>query len=196
MRSVFFTFFICFLCFFNICRSESSVIDNSCSGIYNRCINELNTVYNEAIKISKAQNDDINVISQSNQALSKINEYITMLNNASCNEGYALQLENKKDEYSKLIIEYTKSTNTEDFKSNGVAKAICYAIDLITGKFGRAIMSLFIILVGMSFLSGRSEAVSFKFLISIALALSLIFGSAKLANIISGNTYSCEMVNK
>lgn len=192
MKNNFFTFLICFLCLTNLCRSEEA----TCGGIYNGCVNELNNVYDKAIEIAKSQNDGVSIISQSNQALAKINSSISDLKSKTGCDGYALQLENMKKKYSELIIIYTKSIDTDDFRDNGIAKAICYAIDLVTGNYGKAIMSLFIILVGMSFLSGHSEAVSFKYLICIALALALIFGSAQLADLISGNKYSCKMVNK
>lgn len=192
MKNSFFAFLICFLCLINVCKSE----EINCNKVYDECINKLNTNYNKNIESKKEINDSISIVSISNQAIVEIDKYEKQLNSLSICNSQITQLENEKDKYLALIIEYTKSGDISDIKNNGIAKAICYAVDLITGNFGKAVMSLFIILVGMSFLSGQSEAVSFKYLISTAIAIALIFGSAQLADIISGNKYSCKMVNQ
>ena len=193
MKNIFFTLFMAFLCFFNICRSEEATNITDCNNTYIKCVNELNVVYNKAIDTAERQNNAVNVISQSNQAITRINQCISELGKYEACNGNIIQLESMKNNYSALIIKYSKYS-TEDFKSNGMARAICYVINIVTGTFGKAIASLFVILIGMSLLSGQSQALSFKVLMSVAIALALIFGSTQLANIISGNTYSCKTI--
>lgn len=161
-------------------------------------IRHLNGVYATPIEKAKTMGNTAHVVALCNQAITIINEY---LNRKEFTKTYKdvcqteiKNLEDEREQYSKTIIEY--SGGESDIKNNGIAKALCYAIDLVTGSLGKTVISIFIILIGMSLLSGQSEAVSFKYFISTAIALALIFGSAQLADIISGNKYSCKMVNQ
>ena len=161
-------------------------------------IRELNGVYATEIEKAKTMGNNTRVVALSNQAITLIYGYLdreefkTTYKDA-CKTDIE-KLKDIKEQYAKTIIEY--AGGEDDFKNNGIAKALCYAIDLVTGSFGKTVISIFIILIGMSLLSGQSEAVSFKYFISTAIALALIFGSAQLADIISGNKYSCKMVNQ
>lgn len=90
------------------------------------------------------------------------------------------------------------TTNTKDLanndvvKDNGIVVALCYFLDLITGTFARAIMALYVVLLGMSLLSGKSEAASPATFISITIAICFIFGSGSLANLIFNNVTTCK----
>ena len=74
-------------------------------------------------------------------------------------------------------------------KNNGVVSAMCYVNNLLTGNIAKSIMALSIIGIGWLFLSGGTD---WKIVLLFSIATSLVFGGLELANIISGNNYSCK----
>ncbi|MDR1494664.1 MAG: TrbC/VirB2 family protein, partial [Rickettsiales bacterium] len=74
-------------------------------------------------------------------------------------------------------------------KRNGMVSALCYVLDIITGKAGRAIIAVAVLAIGWMFLLG---GVKWTTLLTFTLACSLTFGGAELAHIISRNNYSCS----
>ena len=84
-------------------------------------------------------------------------------------------------------------TFTEDelvvVKNNGIVSAMCYVNNLLTGSVAKAIMALSVLGVGWLFLFGGASWIA---VLLFTIATSLIFGGVELANLISGNNYSCK----
>lgn len=189
--------------------------ENNCSDEY-KCIlfsseftilvNNYYSLCKQSVNSSKKDVDSRNVLSNCSEAIFDLEQFYLKVKNYSCKydtEGSGGDIvidKNIADEALEIIKKYNEhineliNTGTGGIKSNGIARGLCYAINIISGPFGKAFASLFIILLGMSFLSGNSESMSFKSLISIAFALALIFGAEQLANIISKNVYSCKYI--
>ena len=144
--------------------------------------------------ITEENNRNINsLIAILNKSVFFIDNYISKMSGYCTSDSNEFKEKKKdKENYSKKLKEVLFD-NQDNIKTNGIIKGFCYVIRIIKGPFGKGIFSIFIILLGMSMLSGNSSAVSPKTFISIALALALIFGSAQLADTISGNKYSCEL---
>ncbi|MDR2077483.1 MAG: TrbC/VirB2 family protein, partial [Rickettsiales bacterium] len=77
-------------------------------------------------------------------------------------------------------------------KRNGVVSAICFVMDLMSGRLARAIIAVAMVGVGWIFLVGGMKWTN---VVLFTLACSLVFGGMEIANIISGNNYSCESTN-
>ena len=88
----------------------------------------------------------------------------------------------------------TEITNDQiiSAQNNGIISAMCFVNDLMTGTAARGVMCLFVFSIGWLFISGKIK--DYKEIFFLSLAISLIFGGAELANIISGNNYSCKSI--
>ncbi|MDR2777655.1 MAG: hypothetical protein LBB24_02720, partial [Rickettsiales bacterium] len=73
-------------------------------------------------------------------------------------------------------------------KKNGIIAALCYVVEIITGKTGRAVVAVAVLAVGWIFILG---GVKWTTILMFTLACSLTFGGVELANVISRNKYSC-----
>lgn len=75
-------------------------------------------------------------------------------------------------------------------KNNGMIKAMCFVLELLTGKFARAIFALFVVYVGWCFLVGKTK--DHKPVLPFVVAIAITIGSTNLANILTGTPYSCR----
>ncbi len=86
-------------------------------------------------------------------------------------------------------VDSLTNDQVNDIGNNGIIAGMCFVFNLITGTFGRTVMAGFVVATGFMFISGRMK--DWKGIFKFCLAISLVFGSVELANVISGNTYSC-----
>ena len=77
-------------------------------------------------------------------------------------------------------------------KNNGLISSLCFVQDLLTGNVARAVGALFILGCGWLFLIGSIK--SWISILSLTIATTLIFGSAELAEVISGNNFTCKTI--
>lgn len=71
--------------------------------------------------------------------------------------------------------------------------ALCYVQNILNGPVARAIMAVAVVGVGWLFLLGGA---SWTTVLMFTVASSLVFGGIELANIISGNSLSCQVISK
>ena len=75
-------------------------------------------------------------------------------------------------------------------KNNGMIKAMCFVLELLTGKFARAIFALFVVYIGWTFMVGKVKDYKPIFIFVVAIAVTI--GSTNIANVLTGTTYSCK----
>ena len=75
-------------------------------------------------------------------------------------------------------------------KNNGMINAMCFILEILTGKFARAIFALFVVYIGWSYLVGTAK--DHKPVLPFILAIAITIGSTNLANILTGTDYSCK----
>ena len=85
--------------------------------------------------------------------------------------------------------------NDEEFylmKKNGIISSMCYVVELISSTIARAIMCVFIMATGWSYI--KAMKVDWKTLIPITIATALVFGSEQIADgfSFSKSNYSCR----
>ncbi|GHU27453.1 hypothetical protein FACS1894152_4100 [Bacilli bacterium] len=78
-------------------------------------------------------------------------------------------------------------------KKNGIIAALCRVTDILSGGFVRAIMAVAVIGVGWLFLLGSAN---WTIVLTFTIATAITFGAGQFANLISGNNYSCKMINE
>ena len=79
-------------------------------------------------------------------------------------------------------------------KKNGIISSMCYVVELISGTIARAIMCVFIMATGWSYI--KAMKIDWKSFIPITIATALIFGGEDIAKKISGVGYGCSTFNK
>ena len=79
-------------------------------------------------------------------------------------------------------------------KKNGIISSMCYVVELISSTIARAIMCVFIMATGWSYI--KAMKVDWKTLIPITIATALIFGGEDIAKQISGVDYGCSTFSK
>ncbi len=87
---------------------------------------------------------------------------------------------------------FAKSLTNDELlsvKNNGIVSAMCYVNNLLTGPVAKAIMAVSVLGIGWLFLLGGASWIT---VLMFTIASSLVFGGIELANLISGNTYSCK----
>lgn len=77
-------------------------------------------------------------------------------------------------------------------QNNGMISAMCYVLGMVTGSFGRSIMAVFVVGTGWLFLVGAVK--DWKTVFFFSLAVTITYGAAEFANILSGNNYSCKKI--
>ncbi|MDR1498984.1 MAG: hypothetical protein LBS34_01710, partial [Rickettsiales bacterium] len=88
---------------------------------------------------------------------------------------------------------YASSLSNEELltiRDNGIVDGMCYVYDIITGRVSRAIMAVFVVASGWMFLVGVIK--DWKPIFFFSLAITLVYGGTEIANIISGNSNSCN----
>ncbi|MDR1425865.1 MAG: hypothetical protein LBI70_02635 [Rickettsiales bacterium] len=78
-------------------------------------------------------------------------------------------------------------------RRNGIVAALCYVLDIITGKVGRAIGAVAVFAIGWLFILG---GVKWTTVFTFTVACSLTFGGIELAHLISHNKYSCSSIDE
>ena len=73
---------------------------------------------------------------------------------------------------------------------NAIIETMCYIMDLVTGNIGRSIMALSLIITAFMWLQGKIEP---KELFSFVAAITIMYGSLSIANLIAKNNYSCGL---
>ena len=97
-----------------------------------------------------------------------------------------------RSEENKMAEIFKQELFSEEIKAvvydNAIIETMCYIMDLITGNIGRSIMALSLIITAFIWLQGKIEP---KELFSFVLAISIMYGSLSIANLIAKNNYSC-----
>ena len=78
------------------------------------------------------------------------------------------------------------------FSSNGMLRGMCFVLSILRGNYAKTIAALFVIGLGFLMLFGNLKFTSYMFFV---IALALAFGADQVANVISGNTFSCSYIN-
>ncbi len=78
------------------------------------------------------------------------------------------------------------------FSSNGMLRGMCFFLSILRGNYAKTVAGLFVIGLGFLMLFGNLKFTSYMFFV---IALALTFGADQLANVISGNKFSCDYIN-
>ena len=81
--------------------------------------------------------------------------------------------------------------NLRKMGDNGLVAGLCYVTEMILGPVGKTIAMLFVVAMGAGFIGGKFDKWS---LIIFAFVMSIIFGAADVAFIITGNDLSCQSI--
>lgn len=78
------------------------------------------------------------------------------------------------------------------FSNNGMLRGMCFFLSILRGNYAKTVAGLFVVGLGFLMLFGNLKFTSYMFFV---IALALTFGADQLANVISGNTFSCKYIN-
>ena len=143
----------------------------------NDCIGDVNANVVSYRKYISGGQEDYKTLSDENK--SKLEELISSEETLS---GYCRQ--------NLFII--TGTNDGSGFSSNGMLRGMCFFLSILRGNYAKTVAALFVIGLGFLMLFGNLKFTSYMFFV---IALALAFGADQLANVISGNKFSCKYIN-